>query len=237
MEKIFDAIAQVPILVASLVCFVIIIKTLIPSLTLNAHYSIDRLLGRGLKKYKYPTGRAVVYEPHPSVRKYLNKYILFVNDGYKYLRCRFDAGVKSVRFEVMMFSSTDKHIDTLRINAKIGADLESKNILLHHRTSYVALKIETINDHEIPVSSCGYYTAGQLSAYFFLVALSIFVESLVVANTAGSFLTAVLNRSIVLTTSTALYFIVSLFVAFVAVLFVVFSGFGRGIEVSRHEKK
>ena len=76
MENVLEAVSQLFIFIASLVVFAAVIKSLIPAVSLKVHYSVDRWLGRGIKRYKYPSGRAVVYEPHPQVRKYINKYAI-----------------------------------------------------------------------------------------------------------------------------------------------------------------
>ena len=55
MENVLEPISQLFVFIASLVCFVAIVKRLIPAVSLKVHYSVDRWLGRGCKKYKYKT--------------------------------------------------------------------------------------------------------------------------------------------------------------------------------------
>ena len=237
MQNAFDAISQLVLFIVSLVYFVIVIKTLIPKIFLRPGYSLDKLLGRGYKKYKYPTGRAVVYEPHPSVRKYINKYALFVNDGYKYLKFSLDKGVKSLICEVVMVNNKDKIIDVLSIDTTVGGDTESKEILLHPDTSYVAVSLRSVNGFEIKKSTYCYYSAAQLFGYFALVAIALFIEMLIAAETLGAFLSFVLNRTILLTSAVALYFLLSIVGGMLAAALVAVFGAAKGIGVTGNGKK
>ena len=237
MENVLEAVSQLFIFIASLVIFVAVIKSLIPALSLKVHYSVDRWLGRGVKKYKYPSGRAVVYEPHPRVRKYINKYALLVNDGYKYLKCRLDRYVKTLKFEVIMFSNKNKVIDVLSVYARMNDEPETKELLLHPETSYVAINIVEVNEQALEKTIRGYYTVPQLLLYFVLVAVSVFSELRVAAETVGEFLSFVLDARVLLSSSDSFYFVCSIFTAAAAAFLVVCFGMRKGIEVNIFGKR
>ncbi len=236
MENAFEAISQLFIFIASLVVFVAVIKSIFPAVLLRVHYSAGSWLGRGIKKYKYSSGRAVVYEPHPSVRKYINKYVLFVNDGYKYLKCRLDGYVKSMNFDVIMFNGKGKVIDTLSVFAKINGEPETRELLLHPDTSYVALNIEKANEITVKKTIRGYYTPAQLLVYFAAVTLLMLIEFVVAAETLGEFFSFALDVRVNLSYS-SFYFICSLFTAAAALFSVVFFGMKKGIEVNIFGKR
>lgn len=231
MENVLEAVSQLFIFIASLVVFAAVIKSLIPAVSLKVHYSVDRWLGRGIKRYKYPSGRAVVYEPHPQVRKYINKYAIFVNDGYKYLKCRLDRYVKTLKFEVIMLNNQNKVIDVLSVYARMNDEPETKELLLHPDTSYVAINIEAINEEAFRRTIRGYYTVPQLLLYFALIAISVFIELLVAAETVGEFLSFVLDSRVLLSSS-SFYFVCALFTAAAASFLVVCLGMRKGIGVN-----
>lgn len=237
MENAFDAVSQLVIFIASAVCFFILIKTLIPAFSLKPKYSFDGKLGRGYKKYKYPSGRAVAYEPHPSIRKFINKYLLFVNDGYKYFKCRVDSGVKNLKFEVVMLNNRDKVIDVLSVKAAVGASSEIKEILLHQDTSYVALNLTSVNGEKVKKSEYCCYTVRRLLLYFLLVFAATFLQSIVFAKTLGAFLSFVTERNISLMTGPVTYLFFSIVAATLAVLLTAFFGVRKGIGVSFNGKK
>lgn len=236
MENVLSAILQLFIFLISAVCVFFILKLLIPAVSLRINYSFDSALGRGIKKYKYPTGRAVVYEPHPSVRKYINRYVLFVNDGYKYLKCRLDKGVKNLKFEVIMFNNKNNAIDVLSVYASASDNSETREILLNSDTSYVILNVESANDLAVKRVKIGYYTLKQLGLYFGLVAFTVFIEMLIAAKTLGKFFDFIIDGKVSLS-ATGLYFMFSILFAVLAVVLVICLGSNKGIEVILNGKE
>jgi len=236
MENVLDAVAWGMLTLVSLVLFVIVIKTLIPTFLLKVKYSLDKGLGRGLKKFSYPTGRAVLYEPHPSLRKYINRYLLFVNDGYKYLKCSVDAGVKNLKFDVIMLNNKNKVVDVASVDARIGISSQTRDILLHPDTSYVAINLESANGYDVKRIVSGNYTLLQIGLYFAAMFLVAFLELLFVSSALESLFTIALSRKILLGAS-SFYFICSLFIAAAAVCIVLASGRKKGIGVVINGKK
>ena len=237
MENVMSAIAYGMTVIVSLVLFVIVIKTLIPAFLLKVKYSLDAALGRGCKKFTYPTGRAVLYEPHPSVRKYINKYLLLVNDGYKYLKCYVDLGVKNLKFNVIMFNNKDKVIDVVSVTAQNGASSQLREVLLHPDTSYVALDLETANGYDVKRLVSGYYTLLQLACYFAAVLFATFFELLYVSGAIENVLFYAISRNVSLGFAVRLYFVFSMFVAAVALGLVIIYSSKKRIGVVIHGKK
>lgn len=107
--------------------------------------SVRKTADRGLKKYTYPDGRAVSYEPHPSIRKYINRYILLTSNGYKFFKCRLDTEVKHTDFSVIMFNSKNRVIDVLDVKVTNNLGNETQMIELHKDTSYVSVVLDSVN--------------------------------------------------------------------------------------------
>ena len=63
------------------VAYVVLLSDVFPKCFLKTRYAYSSSMGRGLKKFVFPNGRGVLYEPHPHIRKYVNKYLLFATDG------------------------------------------------------------------------------------------------------------------------------------------------------------
>jgi len=157
MEKILN-----PIALALLFCIVVAVYTqlssnILPKLFLRLHFDLSESLGRGLKKFTYPEGRAVVYEPHPSIRKYVRRYALYTAGGFKYLKMKLDRDVKSLGAVVVMFDNKNRQIDTLSLNGSSLYGEESPAVLLHHRTSYVSLTVISVNGVELERRPPVYY--------------------------------------------------------------------------------
>lgn len=237
MEQILDAVAYGLLIIVSLVAFAALLRFVVPTFVLKVRHSVDKSLGRGLKTYKYPTGRAVLYEPHPSLRKYVNEYLLFVNDGYKYFKCTVDNAVKRLDLEIIMLNNKHEVVDVLRASSVIDASSTSPDILLHPDTSYVALNVERVNGAEVKRLTRSYYTLLQIGIYFSIVfTLALLELNAVSALTVGIFKIILGIKSVSVSTALA-YFTSSFMIAALATLIVVSRGYKKGIEVVLNGKK
>lgn len=164
MEQIIQSILLGVLIILEIILFFVLVATAAPKILKN-HCAIRQTADRGIKKYLYPNGRAVVYEPHPSFRKYVSQYLLFTEDGYKYLRCKLDAGVESMRYAVVMFNNRNRVIDVIDVEEKKILSDETTPVRLHPDTSYIALIPDEVNrtklKHDV-VLSCHIW---QLAVY------------------------------------------------------------------------
>lgn len=153
METAIGIVIQVLMLLATLTAYALLISEVLPKHLLKLNFNVSKYLGRGLERFTYPDGRAVTYEPHPSVRKYVGKYALFTLDGYKYLQLRVDSGVNSYTAKVIMYDNKNAIIDMLTVTENLASATDSSPIRLHHRTSYVAIVLESVNKVDLKPES------------------------------------------------------------------------------------
>lgn len=162
-------------LVLSIVAYAVIMSRILPQLVLRVSYSFDKLLGRGLKKFTYPEGRAVVYEAQPSVRKYVERYALFTLDGFKYVQLMLGRGVRDYSATVLMIDNRNRVIDTVTVSETTGGALKSRPIRLHDRTSYIALSVSRVNGSALAEPKYAYTKLLWIAAYFILAAAASFM--------------------------------------------------------------
>lgn len=237
MEKIVDSISETLLLVASLVIFIFLVKSILPRITLRVNYSYEKWLGRGIKKFRYPEGRAVVYEPHPAFRKYINKYVLFTSDGYKYLKCKLDAGVKTLDYGVIMFNSNNKMIDVIEVKERVGDLSESGRLSLHGDTSYVVIDLERVNGKEIGNRvSCSYSRIGVFAYYAALILLC-FLQMLLCAYVTENFLFTFFEITVEMTEKVGTFLIFAVLAATLGTAVLLVRSSKRGIGVDGNGKK
>jgi len=175
MEQIIKIILLGVLGILELMLYFILVATVAPKILKN-HCAIRTTSDRGLKKYVYPNGRGIAYEPHPSHRKYVPHYLLFTEDGYKYVRCQLDAGVACIDYSVVMFDRHDRVIDVIDVvETKISA-CESKPVMLHADTSYIALVLDTVNGVPIKHETVIRCHLWQLAVYSAVMGLLCFAQ-------------------------------------------------------------
>lgn len=179
MEIYISSVVHFLLCLIGMIAYAEIMRVLLPRLFMKPQFRVDGKLGRGLDKYKYPTGRAVVYEPDPAIRKYINKYALFTNDGYKYIKLKLDRYVRTLVYSVVMFNNKGKIVDVIDVSENAGVDVESKSILLHHDTSYVAFALKAVNGQPYGAEQTfAYRTALNIALYAASVSVLTFLSML-----------------------------------------------------------
>ena len=164
MELIVNTISFCVLIVLEIILYLILASKVLP-LILKMRYDVSAPVDRGLHKYVYPEGRGISYEPQPSVRKYINRYLLFTNNGYKYLKCRIDEGVHSLSYTVLMFNNKNKIIDAIDVESRGIYSGETENTQVHQDTSYVAVVLNSVNGEKARANSMQYYKIRDVLIY------------------------------------------------------------------------
>ena len=182
MDELILTILNATCVIASFTVFFAMLKVVLPKLFLKIKYSVNDLLGRGIKKLTYKDGRAVLYEPHPKFRKFINKYLLFTNEGYKYLICKVDQKVRYIRFNVVMFDNKHNAIDSISVSAYVNGSFETEPVLLHHNTSYVSISVDCVNNNEIYNENLQSIKLFNIALYSISVMILFFIELMFLSN-------------------------------------------------------
>ncbi len=177
MNKVIQMVLASVVIIFAIAAYVFIIKNVLPRFVIKRRYFCDENLGRGLKKYKSENGRAVVYEPHPSIRKYIKQYALISDGGYKYLECSLDSGVNHIVYNVVMLDRNDKILDVIEVMEFTAKRQLSQMVYLHPDTSYIALTVSAANGERIPSGDISYYRRKDVILFGAAVALLTFALS------------------------------------------------------------
>ena len=132
----------------SVTVYVFLVTSVLPAVFLKPRYRYSSEGDRGMKRYAFEGGRAIVYEPSAPYRGYLKRYILSAEGEEKYIRCKFDESVRYVIYDVIAFNSADRVIDTVRVKEDIGGEQGgiSKSAMLPSDTAYVKVAVRGVNE-------------------------------------------------------------------------------------------
>ena len=141
--------------------YVFLVSSVLPDLLLKPLYNDSKEGDRGIRRYTFEGGRAIVYEPSAPYRKYLKQYILSVNGNERYIKCKFAEQVNAVRYEVIAFDKNDCLLDTVRIEEHIFEDKEniSNAAMLPMQTAYVKVLLRSVNGVILENEKCFYVPA------------------------------------------------------------------------------
>lgn len=175
MALIINTICLSLLILLEIILYFILTGKVLPRI-LRVRYSLTQSRGRGLKRYVYPDGRGISYEPCPAIRKYVDRYVLFTDKGYKYVQCRLDESVREIAYTVMMFNNRNKVIDVIDVKAKSVTGGALAPLPLHADTSYVELVLGSVNGETVEEQTITYYRVRDLLLYTLSMAAVSFAE-------------------------------------------------------------
>jgi hypothetical protein len=148
VDLIFGYCATAAILIAGIGIYAVLVSRILPGFFLSPLKG-RALSERGVRKCVFPGGRSVTYEPKLNIRKYINQYVLFAKDGRKYMKCKINDKVKSLKYEVVVFDRKDRATDAFEITETVGDDGFTAEVMLPAHTSYIHLQLCEVNGVEL----------------------------------------------------------------------------------------
>lgn len=133
------------IALSGILLYIFAISCLLPKIFLRPSKANACPRSRGIKKYSFENGRAIVYEPSLNVREYFHQYILSENGGDKFIKCKIDTRVKNARYTVIPIDANGKVLDIIDVEEMITVSGYTKAIILPRETSYVNLILKEVN--------------------------------------------------------------------------------------------
>ncbi len=159
MQEIIEIYSSFLMLIISFFLYVVLTSIIYPKIFLSISYRREDIKDRGVKRYRYNGGRAVLYEPSMKYRKYVQGYILSSNNGEKFIKCQLDERVEDIKFEITVFDNRDKMIKVLEISEGIKSSGVTSAVPIPDETAYVSLSVLEVNGVKIdaqPIASVSY---------------------------------------------------------------------------------
>lgn len=141
------------IAVVSILLYIMAVSDWLLSLLNVKRHGAPILRDRGIKKFTYPEGRSVVYEPAGFDNRFLKKYMLFVRGDNKYLKCLFADRVRSAYCELFVFDNQNRLIKTVDLFLEPNGDRYADAILLPDATSHVSILVLKVNGRNVKQSA------------------------------------------------------------------------------------
>lgn len=165
MTNILETVLLSLALAVGFVVYAVLMSSVLPRFVLRVSYRVQPILGRGLKKFTYPDGRAVLYESRPAVRKYVPRYVLYTVDGFKYVQLLLGQGVESYHARIVMVNNKNRVIGMIELSEITGGASKSRSVRLDDRTSYVAVSVSRVNGENISEPKFAYTSCLWIAVY------------------------------------------------------------------------
>lgn len=167
----------------SLVIYGYLVSFVIPHLCVKWK-TPNKLRGdRGIKKYVFPEGRSVVYEPELRVRRYMKQYALIYNNGGKFIRCRINERIRYIKYDVIVFGPDRRVIDVIEVSERITDIGYCKSVQLPEETSFVNVVIRRVDAMHESKEKAVSYSGKSLLVLIALITVVTVIESYVIEAT------------------------------------------------------
>lgn len=204
---------------------------LTPRIILRERYYLGGSVGRGLKKFKYEGGRGVLYEPNPSVRKYIRSFALFTRDGYKHVMCRIGVGVNSLKYDVFMINMQGKVIDSITVSEDFYTGSFTQPQMVHEDTSYIAISITEANGKKLVPSAQRYYKLFDVVLFAVFMAAISFATLLLINFFVDSVIAPITGAVSMAVSDIIIFSIPSVIISVISSVIVLASSAKKGIKV------
>lgn len=151
--------------------FTYLVVKLLPHFILKLKSTPENTYDRGIKKWVFDDGRAVVYEPELKYRRFVKEYLLIAKNHKKYIKCLVDERIKHIRYDVLVFNNKNKLVDIVAVDEKMNKSKYTSTVLLPSDTSYVSLVLREVDDMFSSREKRAVYTKVSFIVYMAIVTL------------------------------------------------------------------
>lgn len=236
MNDFFDILFRILSFAVIATAYWSLMRRVFPKYLLKVSGSADDL-GRGIKRLRTESDRAVIYEPHPSVRKYLHQYALFTRSGFKNMVCNVDRSISEMKYVVQMFDAGGKLLDLLRVHDMPNKSGKTSELILHSDTSYVSVTVTEVNGEALAGAYTRYYRAIDILKYALAVFACNFITFALVFSVFASAIADLGAEHLRLTFNAGVFVMPSLIISVACALLYVWQGDREGIKVVLNDKK
>lgn len=145
VELIISTVAKVFIFFLSSGLYIFLTVKGIPHFALRHTFVGERTRDRGIKKYVFEDGRAVVCEPELKYRKYVCQYMLISKNKHKFIKCKINSSIRHIKYDVIAYDYKHKLIDIIGVEERMVESEYTESVLLPPDTSYVRFVIRKVD--------------------------------------------------------------------------------------------
>ncbi len=176
------------VLIGSPVFYVYLTARALPRRLLVPHADSAAIKDRGVRKYLFPNGRAITYLSGTSVRPYIPQYIVSDHDGRRFLKCKLDKQVRSIRYRILPFDVNNHPLDILEVADPVTVAGVTSAVSLPSNTAYISLSVQEVNGEEISGPSVVGFSPVKVGIFGAAVVFLTLLEAYLLGNSIANLL-------------------------------------------------
>lgn len=168
VDVVFGYSAAAIILLCAACIYTLLVSRFLPKVFLSPIVG-GSIHDRGIRKCVFDDERAVVYEPRLTARRYVKQYVLYTEDGGKYIKCKLDRKVENIKYELVVYDRKNTPIDVLQVSQTAGEGGYTSAVLLPSEASYVNFQLCSVNKVDIREKDVDIYDIKRAILFFVIV--------------------------------------------------------------------
>lgn len=177
-DLIMEYLAWIILLILSLILYVFLTGRLYPKLFLKPSYGVTGMSDRGIRKFRFPNGRAITYVPSLGVRRFIKSYVLSSVDGEKYIQCELDDRIEDIKYDAVIYDANDRAVRVVSVTDPIRTRGKTRPALLPSDTAYVQLILRQVNGVTFSGETVAVIPKIRILIYILLTAVTSAAEAL-----------------------------------------------------------
>ncbi len=167
------------LLFGSMGLFFVTLGWLLPRWLLRVKYANVKTADRGLRRCLFKGKRCVVYEVSRAQRKYVRRYALCQEKGYKTLKCHVASSVTFLEYDVVLFNRYDEITGVLHVKENLTS-LYTRSVQLPDDTAYISLVLRRANKESFERKPLMLLSRGKILLFALLTLLLTAAEGFVI---------------------------------------------------------
>jgi hypothetical protein len=138
--------AWIVLTILSVLVYVTLVAVILPAVFLKSSRKHSSIQDRGFKKVQEQDGGYCLYEPEPSVRRYISEYAISETPEGKRLVCKTNGEISYLDYDVALYGRDNKIFRTVRIRELLAGNGYTREVRLPYTCSYVSLTLNRVDN-------------------------------------------------------------------------------------------
>lgn len=192
LDALLSVLFRLSLMAFCMTLYVLAIGRLLPQRFLCSPLLRHKPNARGVRRFLFPGGRAIVYQPASADRAFVPQYLLSENNGVRSLTCQVTENIQQITYRIFAFDGDNRTLSALEVSERIRNGAKTTPVTLPLSTAYASIEVLSVNGLPAPGRNKG-QSAAKGKLYYLA---SVFVLTLLIAFTIKSTLAGLFSLAL-----------------------------------------
>jgi len=167
------------LLFGSMLLFLAMLGFILPGTLLRVRYADVQTSDRGLRRFLFKGKRCVLYEVAQAQRKYVSRYLIWQENGYKLVKCQVASDIRFLEYDIVVYDRYKRIIDVIRTRENL-LSVYTRPVELPNETAYISLRLRKVDKKTLDTAALISISRQRMVGYATLACLLALIEGFVI---------------------------------------------------------